>query len=224
MEFASEMVIQATLRRMRVAEVPTILRPDGRSRPPHLNSWRDGWRHLRFMLLHCPRWLFVFPAMTAILLGLLPVAMVAIQGTWRVGRFGLSTNTAMIGAMLTLLGLQLLFCGAFAYRLSVAAGHLPVHRWWENATHWLSSHWGLVVGGGLTITGGLLFAVAFGIWNEADFRGLSPEVTARYVIPSALLILSGVQTLFGSFIAGLIPLCFTSSSLRRSGSHQVGDS
>ena len=95
MEFASEMVIKSTLIGLKITEIPTVLRPDGRSRPPHLRSWRDGWRHLRFMLLCSPRWLFMIPGAALVTVGLVLMAVLAAYGTFWIGPVGLSVNTML---------------------------------------------------------------------------------------------------------------------------------
>lgn len=164
MEFASEMVIKATLKQMRVTEVPTVLRPDGRSRPPHLNSWRDGWRHLRFMLLFCPRWLFVIPAAVAIIVGGFLLVMIAGKGVWWVAGVGLSTNTAMAAAMLVVLGFQTLLCGVFARHLSASTGHLPPSRTIDLLQKRVSLEVGVVAGAMMSLGGLVLLGSALRVW------------------------------------------------------------
>jgi len=119
MEFASEMVIKSTLKGLKITEIPTVLRPDGRSRPPHLRSWRDGWRHLRFMLLFCPRWLFVIPGATLAALGLLLMVMLVTSGTYWLGSIGLSVNTMLAAGVMVLVGYQILLAGTFVRRLGI---------------------------------------------------------------------------------------------------------
>ena len=112
MEFASEMVIKATLRSLRIAEVPVTLHPDGRSRPPHLKPWRDGWRHLRFMLLFSPRWLFTWPGLALLVIGLALAVPLSI-GPIRIGQVQFDTNTLLVAGMMTIVGFQVLFFGLF---------------------------------------------------------------------------------------------------------------
>lgn len=126
MEFASEMVIKSTLKGLKITEIPTVLRPDGRSRPPHLRSWRDGWRHLRFMLLFCPRWLFVIPGATLAAFGLLLMVMLVTSGTYWLGSIGLSVNTMLAAGVMVLVGYQILLAGTFVRRLgTVLASCVP---------------------------------------------------------------------------------------------------
>src|SRR5207247_4111462 len=105
MEFASEMVMKATLKSMRVAETPITLYPDGRSRPPHLKPWRDGWRHLRFMLLFSPRWLFIWPGLALLMLGLALSVPLTIAPV-RIGQIHFDTNTLLVASMMMIVGFQ----------------------------------------------------------------------------------------------------------------------
>jgi hypothetical protein len=105
MEFASEMVVKATLFKMRITEVPTTLSPDGRSRPPHLRTWRDGWRHLRFLFLYSPRWLFLYPGIALCALGIV-VSALLLPGPRMIGRVGFDVHTLLFAAMAILIGFQ----------------------------------------------------------------------------------------------------------------------
>src|SRR5205814_2094013 len=130
MEFASEMVIKASLKKMRIEEVPITLHKDGRSRPPHLRSWRDGWRHLRFMLLHCPRWLFLVPSLFLITVGMIFGTRLAF-GPLRVNGVSFDTNTLLVCSFMVMIGVQLAFFGVFARRFATAEQVLPPSRWIE---------------------------------------------------------------------------------------------
>ena len=127
MEFASEMVVRAALAGYRIEEVPTTLRPDGRSRPPHLRTWRDGWRHLRFLLLYSPRWLFLYPGIVMIALGLAGVVAL-FPGPLRVGSVSLEVNTFIASCLLLLIGLQGVTFGMIARRYATIRGLLPTPR------------------------------------------------------------------------------------------------
>src|SRR5260370_14813155 len=124
MEFAGEMVIKASLKGMRITEVPVVLHPDGRSRPPHLRTWRDGWRHLRFMLLFSPRWLFLYPGL-ALLVGGLVVSALLVAGTLRIGGFRLDIHTLLVAGFVPLLGYQLVAFSAFTNNIWVPWGFYP---------------------------------------------------------------------------------------------------
>ena len=126
MEFASEMVVRAALEGLKVVEVPTTLAPDGRSRPPHLRTWRDGWRHLKFLLTFSPRWLFLYPGIIFSLAGLGVVALL-FGGTVRVGAVGFETKTFMAGCLCLLVGVQSLTFALMVRRYASRQGYLPRH-------------------------------------------------------------------------------------------------
>ncbi len=206
MEFASEMVIKAQLGGFKIAEVPTVLRPDGRDRPPHLRSFRDGWRHLRFMLLFSPRWLFFVPGCTLALMGLLLMIIVAIGSPTRLGAVSLSVNTSIAASLLTILGAQLTFTGLFARRLATRLGVLPPCRSLGRLASRLSLEWGVVAGIMSTSAGLALFALAMSRWSESGFAKLDPMLTMRFVVPAMTLMVLGTGLSFLSFLFGLVGL------------------
>ena len=124
MEFASEMVVRATLAGQRVEEVPTTLSPDGRSRPPHLRSWRDGWRHLRFLLLFSPRWLFLIPGATLLAVGMV-LSVAVLPGPLVLGGITLDVNTLVVASGMVVIGFQAVLCALFAQVYACAEGFLP---------------------------------------------------------------------------------------------------
>jgi glycosyltransferase involved in cell wall biosynthesis len=205
MEFASEMVIKSTLKSLRIAEVPITLHPDGRSRPPHLKPWRDGWRHLRFMLLFSPRWLFIWPGLTLFLLGLglaVPLAISPIA----IGRIQFDTNTFLMASMMTIVGLQTLFFGVFTKLYSVARGLLPENRQLRKLLRLFSLERGIVAGL-ILIAGGLGFlAEAILAWRSVGFGHLSYPDSLRLVIPSVTCMTLGVQIIFSSFFLSILEL------------------
>jgi hypothetical protein len=206
MEFASEMVIKAQLGGFKIAEVPTVLRPDGRDRPPHLRSFRDGWRHLRFMLLFSPRWLFFVPGCVLAFIGLLLMAVVAIGSPARIGGVSLSVNTSVAASLLTLLGSQLALTGLFARRLATRLGILPPSR---SLSKWTSrgSLEGGVVAGLVAVFAGLsLLAYATFRWRESGFAKLDPLLTMRFVVPAMTLMVLGTGLSFLSFLFGILGL------------------
>jgi glycosyltransferase involved in cell wall biosynthesis len=205
MEFASEMVIKSTLKSLRIAEVPITLHPDGRSRPPHLKPWRDGWRHLRFMLLFSPRWLFIWPGLTLFLVGLglaVPLAISPIA----IGRVHFDTNTLLMSSMMTIVGLQILFFGVFTKLYSVARGLLPENRQLRKLLRLFSLERGIVAGL-ILIAGGLGFlAEAILAWRSVGFGHLSYPDSLRLVIPSVTCMTLGVQIIFSSFFLSILEL------------------
>ncbi|MCA8997016.1 MAG: glycosyltransferase family 2 protein [Planctomycetaceae bacterium] len=214
MEFASEMLIKATLGGLKIVEVPTVLRPDGRSRPPHLRSFRDGWRHLRFMLLYCPFWLFAVLGMLLFLAGTLFMGLIAVTGGLIIGSITLSVNTSSASAMVALVGCQLVILAAFARRLFTAMGVQPEPRVLALIERHVTLEIGVLGGLFVVLLGSLWFGTAFLEWRAADYGGMTSDLSVRTVIPSLTLILVGVQVVFGSFlmsIIGLIPFPRTHS-------------
>jgi hypothetical protein len=205
MEFASEMVVKATLRKLRMAEVPTTLAPDGRSRPPHLRSWRDGWRHLRFLLLFSPAWLFFYPGLIMLVLGVAGMAWL-LPGQRSAGAINFDVNTLVFTAASILCGFQAIMFYMFAKTYAIRSGLLPddplVHRLQDI----LRLEVGLI-GGALSIVAGLgLAAYAIGAWGTRSFGTLNPEQSLRVVIPSATLLMLGLQIIFSSCLLGILQL------------------
>jgi hypothetical protein len=205
MEFASEMVIKASIKGMSMDEVPVTLHKDGRSRPPHLRSWRDGWRHLRFMLLHCPRWLFLAPSLLLITIGL--VGGVALSfGPVHIGSIGFDTNTLLVCSFMLTTGIQLAFFGVFARRFTEVEHLLPPSIWFVPFGHWLSIEHGIFGGLFLAFVGFAMLVGALLIWQASGFGGLSYPDSLRQVIPALTLMTAGVQIAFSSFFLGILDL------------------
>lgn len=205
MEFASEMVVKASLLGMRVTEVPTTLSKAGRSRPPHLRSWRDGWRHLRFLLLFSPRWLFWVPGLALMGLGgILGTALTL--SPIRVMGATLDTNTLLVCAMCFLVGFQVVCFGLFARTLASREGLLPRNQGLERFISGASLEAGLLAGLLIFLGGFFLLALAFYVWEERQFGDLSYPRSLRLVIPGVTLLMWGVQIMFSSFFLGLLRL------------------
>ncbi len=205
MEFASEMVIKATLKSLRIAEVPITLHKDGRSRPPHLKPWRDGWRHLRFMLLFSPRWLFIWPGLALLCVGL-ALAVPLTIGPFKIGHVQFDTNTLLVAGMMIVVGFQILFFGLFTKLYCIARGLLPdnpqLRRWLT-----LFSLERGIVAGILIAAGGLGFlAAAILKWRAANFGIISYPDSLRLVIPAVTCLTLGIQTLFSSFFLSILEL------------------
>ena len=206
MEFASEMIIKATLQQLKVTEIPTVLRPDGRTRPPHLRSWRDGWRHLRFMLLFCPRWLFLLTGLPLFALGLLLVALIGIFHRVTFFGAGLNVNASLAAAMAANLGYQLLLAGVFARQFGAALGTHPRQSLLVRLQKRVSLELGILAGCGLAAAGFFLLLSAGLAWRDAGFGPLDSGLTVQRVIPAVTFMTLGVQTVFGSFLLSLISL------------------
>lgn len=205
MEFASEMVIKATLGGMSIIEVPITLHPDGRSRPPHLRSWRDGWRHLRFMLLFSPKWLFVVPGLALSLVGGVLLGALSF-GPLQIGSASLDSGTLAVASMGLLVGVQLLSFSLFVKVFAVSQGLLPNDRVLEKMLR-VASLERIILLGGLLMLGGIgLLVHAFTLWKEAGFGELSYSENMRRLLPAAALILVGLQTAFSGFVVGVLGL------------------
>lgn len=204
MEFASEMVIKSTLNGLKIAETPTVLRPDGRSRAPHLRSFRDGWRHLRFMLIFCPRWLFVIPGAALAFTGIVLMLLLMTAGTYRIGAIGLSVNTMLSAGAMVLVGYQIVLAGTFTRALGTLLGSHPKNEFLDRWGQRVSLEYGVVVGGILTTVGVILLSHATWFWASQGYGQLQPEISIRQVIPAVILTSVGVQTVFGSFFLSVL--------------------
>src|SRR6266404_6999224 len=205
MEFASEMVMKATLTKMRVAEIPITLHKDGRSRQPHLRSWRDGWRHLRFMLLHCPMWLFCVPG-SALLFGGIALQVRVAAGPFKVGIFGLESNTLVVSSLAIVLGMQLICFALFARIFAVTQGFLPPSQRLRIFESFFSLARGIWAGFAIGIAGLAELWHAVWIWRAAGFGALPTTDTLRLVIPATTSIACGMQLIFASFLISILRL------------------
>lgn len=203
MEFASEMVVKATIQRRRITEVPTTLSPDGRSRPPHLRSWRDGWRHLRFLLIFSPRWLFLYPGMAFAALGAL-VMVGLMSGEKFFAGIGFGIHTMLYAGMAVVLGVQAILFWVFAKIYGARERIVPPDPGFSAVLARTTLERGLIFGGLMLIAGILLGIYALGEWQSARFGSLDPTRTMRLVIPSAVLVLTAMQVVYGAFFAALL--------------------
>ena len=205
MEFASEMVVKATLMRMKVSEVPTTLNPDGRNRPPHLRTWRDGWRHLRFLLMYSPRWLFLYPGVLLMLAGLAGCVLL-LPGRRVFHGIGLDVHTLLYAFVAMLLGFQLIAFAMFTKVFAITEGLLPEDPRLNRMFRWVTLETGLLVGGVLMVlgVGGSIFAVSG--WARQSFGALDVERTLRIVMPSVFALTMGVQITFSSFFLSILGL------------------
>ncbi len=203
MEFASEMVIKASLQRMRIAEVPVTLSPDGRSRPPHLRTWRDGWRHLRFMLLFSPRWLFLYPGLALFVVGV-GLSLLLLPGPVRVGGVRLDIHTLLVAGFLALLGYQLVLFALFTKFFAIRVGFHPPHPVLQSMFRYVTLEVGLGAGALLALGGVVTLVVAVASWSSAGFGNLNPDTTMREVIPAVVLTALGTQTVFAAFFMSIL--------------------
>jgi glycosyltransferase involved in cell wall biosynthesis len=206
MDFASEMVIKATLRRFKITEVPITLHPDGRSRPPHLKPWRDGWRHLRFMLIYSPRWLFLAPGLLLSALGIILAAALSVNDI-KIGGVELNVGTLMMAGMAVIVGFQLVAFAFFTRVFAIAEGLLPENPRLTRIFKIFTLEKGIVAGLAVLLVGTVLFLRALWLWKQAHF-GLLPsmEENLRRLIPAATLMILGIQGVFSSFFMSVLGL------------------
>jgi glycosyltransferase involved in cell wall biosynthesis len=205
MEFASEMVVKAELAEYEIAEVPTVLRPDGRSRPPHLRSWRDGWRHLRFLLLHCPNWLFIWPSAILVLLGLMLGVLLALNSR-SFGDVTFGVNSLVVVSGLVQLGFIGLVFGTLAKLFASRYGVLPITDNTQRIMKWVSLERALIVGLSLVLLGLIGVVFVFVKWAGVGFGDLDTERTRQVVVPSVTGISVGLILVFGGFLGSLFEL------------------
>ena len=203
MEFATEMVVKATLLKMRVDEVPTTLSPDGRSRPPHLRTWRDGWRTLRFFLLYSPRWLFLYPGLVLMLIGTLLGAWL-LPASRTVGSVTFDVHTLLYAAVFVLLGFQAIAFAVFTKLFAISEGLHPPDPTLDQAFRYVTLEVGLLVGALFILLGVGVSIYAVGFWRSQHFGALDYPQTMRLVIPASLFLTLGVQTVFASFFLSVL--------------------
>jgi glycosyltransferase involved in cell wall biosynthesis len=205
MEFATEMIVKATLLHMRISEIPTTLSQDGRSRPPHLRTWRDGWRHLRFMLLYSPRWLFLYPGALLILAGAI-VGVWLLAGPRAIGDVTFDVDSLLYAAMAILLGFQAIAFATFTKVFAISEGLLPEDPRLTWLFRFITLEVGLIVGGLLMAIGLVATLYAVRVWGVHHFGALDPAQMLRLVIPAALSLTLGFEVVLCSFFLSVLGL------------------
>lgn len=203
MEFASEMIVKATMKGLKIKEVPTILYPDGRTRPPHLRTWSDGWRHLRFLLLYSPRWLFFYPGILLAIFGTL-ISAFLLPMPRKIGGLILDINTLMYASFLIILGVQSILFSLFTYVFGVNADLLPKDILTDKLVKNIGLEKGIILSLGMILLG---FASSIGAliyWGENNFGPIDPTFSMRLVIPGAVLFTLGFQIFFASFFLSIL--------------------
>lgn len=203
MEWASEMIIKSKLKGLLITEVPITFYRDGRSRPPHLRRWRDGWRHLRFMLLHSPKWLFMIPGMVMIITGILGEALL-LRGVFRIGKVNFDVHTLLVMAFVLLLGVQTVFTGIFAKLYTYLNGILPFDEKFDRRIKRLTLEKLLVlcIVLGTIGFGGFIYTVWR--WYIVEFSALNYQITMRQLVPSLTLIAVSVLGMFNGFMISIL--------------------
>ena len=205
MEFASEMVVKASLLGQRIAEVPTTLQKDGRSRPPHLKTWRDGWRHLRFLLMYSPRWLFLLPGLLLMFVGTGLTAWL-LPAERPLGHVNLGVDTLAYAAAAILLGFQLVFFGIAAKVFATTEGLLPEDESFNRWFRYITLETGLIVGALLLLTGVGIAVSSVLAWSHTGYGPLPPVEMMRRTLPAMLCLMLGTEICFASFFLSLLGL------------------
>ena len=203
MEFASEMIVKATLAGWPIAEVPTVLSPAGRSRAPHLRSWRDGWRHLRFLLMMSPRWLMLYPGASLIGIGVAG-ELAILHGPIVINGVGFDIHTMLYAAGATILGVQLLLFSLLARTVGVLKNLLPISAPLARFLRLFTLERGILLGLLLGLAGLGLAVYSVQSWAHARLAALDPATMMRVAIPSVTLMLAGAEIVFASFLLGFI--------------------
>ena len=205
MEFASEMVVKASLLRMNVSEVPTTLSPDGRSHAPHLRTWHDGWLHLRFLLMYSPRWLFLYPGFASILVGV-ATCLWLMPGPQRVGSVVFDFHTLAYGFGAILVGFQLLAFAVFTKVFAVTEGLLPEDPRLNRMFKYIKLETGLMIGGLIVLLGMSGSFLAVFTWSRNSFGPITSDNLLRLVMLSVFALILGPQIIFSSFFLSILGL------------------
>ena len=203
MEFASEMVVRAQLRGLRIEEVPTTLSKDGRSRPPHLRSWRDGWRHLKFLLTFSPRWLYIYPGL-ALIATCLVAFVILLPGFLTIGEVRLGINSLLFAAIGIIVGFQLTSMGLIASLFGVRESYWQDTRRLQHVKRWLTIDRGCILGGLMILSGIIGLGLAVLSWANVGYGDLAVETEMRLIIPSMLAAVVGLQFMFTCFLVELL--------------------
>jgi hypothetical protein len=203
MEFASEMVVRSALAGFTIAEVPTTLKPDGRSRPPHLNTWRDGWRHLKFLLVHCPTWLFTLPGLFMVGSGICLSSLLFFGPVALTRNVTLDVNTFATACFLVLLGFQFVLFGGLAKYYAATHGLLPTSAASELLDK-ISIERLLLASAAAAMLGLGLFAFAVAQWADTGFQNLTDPIVPRTVIGGLTLVVLGMQAVAAAFFLAIL--------------------
>ncbi len=203
MEFASEMVVKAALFKMPICEVPTTLSLSGRGRRSHLRSWSDGWRHLRFLLLYSPRWLFLYPGLALLFLGL-ATALWLLPGPRQVGRSFLDIHTLLYAVVAILTGFQVVVFAFFTKVFGITEGLLPEDPRLTRAFRVFNLEIGLLAGAALLVTGISVAGYSFYLWNRTGFGPMNPVVLVRLVAAVIVSATLGIEIIFASFFLSIM--------------------
>jgi hypothetical protein len=205
MEFASEMIVKSHLLNLKIVEVPIILHKDGRNRKPHLNTWSDGWRHLRFLLLYSPKWLFFFPGIIMITLGFVFSTLLIISPI-KVLNVTFDVHTLLYTTSLLLIGFQFVIFYGFTKVFAVTQNLLPKSSRYNLLFKHINLEKGLILGFFTTLIGVILSIYGFSIWSKENYGVLEVQTTLRIIIPAVTTIIIGVQIILFSFFFSILGL------------------
>ena len=203
MEFATEMVVKATTFGLSVTEIPTTLAPDRRDRPPHLRTWRDGWRHLRFLLLYSPRWLFLYPGIALFATGIV-ISAFLLPGPRAVGNVVFDVHTLLFAAMAILIGFQSVVFATFTKVFAISEGLLPEDPRLTRMFRYVTMEVGLIAGVLLILAGAGAWILGLEYWRIREFGALDPVKTLRIVIPGVVCFTLGFQIILSSFFLSVL--------------------
>ncbi len=203
MEFALEMVVKAGIQHLRITEVPTTLSPDGRDRPPHLRSWRDGWRSLRFFLLLSPRTVFLYPGFLLFIVGLLTTSVLLFVNV-QIGGVVLAQHTLIVASAMITLGFQAMLFWSFSKIVAIQRGLLLSDATFDRLRSYMPLERGLIVGGALLGIGAIAIIGAFYYWSSVSFGNIESDSLLRLVCGGSTALVLGAQIVFGSLFMSLL--------------------
>ena len=204
MEYASEMVVQATLHNLKITEVPTTLKKDGRDRPPHLRSWSDGWRHLTFLFMHCPKWLFLFPGLLLFTIGFIFSALI-LSSPIIIKNIEFDINTLIYTSISTIIGFQLILYYIITLKYAEKTKFIPSTKMSKKLIK-ITMNKGILIGAILVLIGIIGSIIALHIWSSTGFGNLIPNKMLRLTIPMLVLFVCGIQLMFSSFLLGILEI------------------
>lgn len=205
MEFASEMIVNAAMHNLKIAEVPTTLKKDGRTRKPHLKTWSDGWRHLRFLLLFSPKWLFLYPGLVMIIAGTLLSALLIVKPI-KIGTTIFDIHTLLFTTSFAIVGFQFFMFYGLTKVFAITQNLLPKSKRYDTVFKYIQLEKGLIIGFIFTLTGLMLSLYGFSIWQNQDFKTLDVQKTMRIIIPAVSLLVVGIQVILFSFFFSILDL------------------
>ena len=205
MEFASEMIVKSKLNGLKITEVPTILSPDGRTRPPHLNTWQDGWRHLRFLLLYSPNWLFLIPGLVLLCIGFILSVLLLIKPL-EINSITLDVHSLLYSSSFIIIGFQFVLFYALTKIYAVENDLLPKSNRYNKLFKFLNLEKGLIIGGLIIIIGVILTVTSINIWGQSNFLQMEPTKLLRYVIPAIVSLQLGTQIVLFSLFFSILGL------------------